>query len=360
MALAKRIATVSVPAAELDHLQQLLDRARSKLPRPWIWSSEGEADVLLIDVDSVYGHMDWLRAHGSGRRVISLTSNAAAEHDLLLLRPATLEGLVAALRGYEVAPQPLSRIEADEPVLEDVAPAAPVAPVRAAPAVQPITVQVPAVTAAAVAAAAPASNVIRLPEPPSDQSPERTLAEWCVPGALGRVMRLQRGELPALTIDVDNDCYYGPNVLKPLIPYCEGAIRREEWEVVSAPVLSGLREAGGSLPLGRLLWLYALTSSNGQLLPGLDLNGRYRLTRWPQAEREFPKHFRIATVMMRGTATLADISEQSTAPLADVIDFVNAYTVAGAVEMEGAAQPAANEAGATGLLARLRGRARRA
>jgi hypothetical protein len=354
MALAKRIATVSVPAAELDHVQQLLDRARSRLPRPWIWSSEGEADVLLIDVDSVYGHMDWLRAHGAGRRVISLTSNSAAEHDLLLLRPATLDGLVAALRGYEVSPQPAPIM--GEPPIED---ALKPEPIMAR--VQPITVQVPAVTAAAIAAVpAPTSNVVRLPEPPNDQSPSRTLAEWCVPGALGRVMRLQRGELPALTIDVDNDCYYGPNVIKPLAGYCEGSIRREEWEMVSAPVLAGLREAGGSQPLGRLLWLYALVSSNGQLLAGLEVNGRYRLTRWPQAEREFPKHFRIATVMMRGTASLSEISEQSTATLADVIDFVNAYTVTGAVEMEGASLPVAAEAGASGLLARLRGRVRRA
>jgi hypothetical protein len=354
MALAKRIAAISVPAAELDHLQQLLDRARPRLQRPWIWSSEAEADVLLIDVDSVYGHMDWLRAHGSGRRVISLSGNPAAEHDLLLLRPATLDGLVAALRGYEAPPQ--SAIAAQEPASGD---AVAMAPLMSK--VQPITVQVPAVTAAAIAAAAaPVSNVIRLPEPPNDQSPLRTLAEWCVPGALGRVMRLQRGELPAVTVDVENDCYYGPNVLKPLSDYCEGAIRREEWEVVSSPVLAGLREAGGSQPLSRLLWLYALVSSKGQLLAGLEANGRYRLTRWPQAEREFPKHFRIATVMMRGTATLTEISEQSTAALADVIDFVNAYTVAGSIEMEGASMPAAADAGAGGLLARLRGRVRRA
>lgn len=354
MALAKRIASVSIPAAELDHLQQLLDRARSRLQRPWIWSSEGEADVLLIDVDSVYGHMDWLRAHGSGRRVISLSANPAAEHDLLLLRPATLEGLVAALRAYELAPQAAPELK--EPAAGDAVAAEPFVAK-----VQPITVQVPAVTAAAIAAApAPVSNVIRLPEPPSDQSPLRTLAEWCVPGALGRVMRLQRGELPAITVDVENDCYYGPNVLKPLSDYCEGAIRREEWEVVSSPVLAGLREAGGSQPLSRLLWLYTLVSSKGQLLAGLEMNGRYRLTRWPQAEREFPRHFRIATVMMRGTATLAEISEQSTAALPDVIDFVNAYMVAGAIEMEGASMPAAAEAGATGLLARLRGRVRRA
>lgn len=354
MALAKRIAAISVPAAELDHLQQLLDRARPRLQRPWIWSSEGEADVLLIDVDSVYGHMDWLRAHGSGRRVISLSANPAAEHDLLLLRPATLDGLVAALRGYEAPAQ--SAIAAQEPASEDAVATAPIMSK-----VQPITVQVPAVTAAAIAAApAPVSNVIRLPEPPNDQSPLRTLAEWCMPGALGRVMRLQRGELPAITVDVENDCYYGPNVLKPLSDYCEGAIRREEWEVVSSPVLAGLREAGGSQPLSRLLWLYALVSSKGELLAGLEANGRYRLTRWPQAEREFPKHFRIATVMMRGTATLTEISEQSTAALADVIDFVNAYTVAGSIEMEGASMPAAADAGAGGLLARLRGRVRRA
>jgi hypothetical protein len=111
------------------------------------------------------------------------------------------------------------------------------------------------------------------------------------------------------------------------------------------------------LPLSRLIWLHTVINSHGHLLDGLDVNARYRLTRWPQIEREFPRHFRIATVMMKGPATLTEVADQSGSSIADVADFVNAYAMLGVVEPEGAqapASPAAAEASGGGLLARLR------
>ena len=51
----------------------------------------------------------------------------------------------------------------------------------------------------------------------------------------------------------------------------------------------------------------------------------------PQIEREYPKHFRIATVMMKGPAKLTEIAEQSGASLGDVTDFVNAGLATGVV-----------------------------
>src|SRR6185503_13044951 len=118
-------------------------------------------------------------------------------------------------------------------------------------------------------------------------------------------------------------------------PYCLGTIKRSEWKPVVASELAQLRgAAGGAQPLSRLIWLYTLLNSHGHLLAGLDINARYKLTRWPQIEREFPKHFRIATVMMKGPATLTDVADQSGATLSDVVDFVNAYSVIGVAEAE--------------------------
>jgi hypothetical protein len=151
--------------------------------------------------------------------------------------------------------------------------------------------------------------------------------------------------------------YYGPASLKALLPYCQGAVARGEWEPVSAAVIDGLRASGSGQPLTRLLWLFALSNSKGELMPGLDVNGRYKLGRWPQIEREFPKHFRIATVMMKGYASLNEIAEQSGAPLGDVFDFVNAYMVTGFAEAEGVA-PSTAEPG-RGWIGRLRARVRR-
>ena len=96
---------------------------------------------------------------------------------------------------------------------------------------------------------------------------------------------------------------------------------------------------------------------NGGLV-GLDPQGRFQLNKWPQTEREYPRHFRIATQMMRGPATVAEIAEASGVPAADVADFVNANLATGfaepVVEVPDAADEAPRARG--GLLGRLRNR----
>src|SRR3546814_15531102 len=77
-------------------------------------------------------------------------------------------------------------------------------------------------------------------------------------------------------------------------------------------------------------WSSDVSSSDlGELLPGYDPDGSYKLNKWPQTEREYPRHFRIATAMMKGPATLAEIAGASGMPVADVADFVNASLATG-------------------------------
>ena len=405
MAAAKRIAAVSIPQQELDQIKSLLEKARNEIPQSWSWSDYQAADVLLIDVDSIYGHMDWLKAQANGRRVLSLTNRAAGEHEIVLTRPVTHATVVAAFRelaadetrrergdagesasdahtdsvtsadlapasatdretaaapapGTEASPTaPAPRAEVPRADTSAPTPAArvdtptPVAPVPRAEVVAPAPTAMPA-------AATPASA----PEPvaPVHTGPidEGTLLEFCTPEQLPQPARIAAGSNPSLTLDLQNNCYFGPTTLKPLVPYCQGTIKRSQWEPVSGPVLQGLREAGGAQPLSRLLWLYTMVNSNGQLLPGLDLNARYKLAKWPQSEREYPKHFRIATAMMKGPAGLPEIADQSGAALADVIDFVNAYSVTGYVAAEGATAATPEMTQPAGLLSRLRARAK--
>jgi hypothetical protein len=117
------------------------------------------------------------------------------------------------------------------------------------------------------------------------------------------------------------------------------------------PALSA--QLGGSQPWARLGWLCALGGGNGALAPGYGPNDNYKLLKWPQTEREFPKHFRIATVMMKGPANLSEIAEQSGVSLAEVIDFVNACLASGVAEADGQA-PAAADPNKGGLLGRFR------
>jgi hypothetical protein len=352
MAPAQRIAAVSVTPADLDQVKQQLERVKAQLPHPWHWANESEADVLLIDVDSVYGHMDWLRAHAAGRRIIALTSHKGGDYEVLLSRPVTADAVLAAFREIDgtvdLRPAPATA-PAAVPAAPAPRPAAAPAPVAAAP--KPVPAPAPV-------AAAPAAAPEPAPEPPKPVATELTLIEFFSPETLPHAARLHQGEHPSLTIDVASQTYYGPTGLKPLIPYCTGLIARKAWEPVSNTVLQGLK-AAGSQPLSRLVWLFALVNSNGQLLPGLDVNGRFKLVKWPQIEREYPKHFRIATIMMKGPATLSDIADQSGAALADVIDFVNAYSATGFVSAEGVAPVAVEPIAPSGLIARLRARAKR-
>src|SRR5690606_40499573 len=116
-------------------------------------------------------------------------------------------------------------------------------------------------------------------------------------------------------------------------------------------------DAGAPQPLLRLVWLGGLVSGEGRLLPGYDPDAKYQLTRWPQTEREFPRHFRIATAMMKGPAKLEEIAATSGIALAEITDFVNANLATGIAEAvpEQPAEPS-TPARPGGLLGRLRGR----
>jgi hypothetical protein len=198
------------------------------------------------------------------------------------------------------------------------------------------------------------------PVPAAAVATELPLSDYCVAEALPGASRVVRGDAPALTIDPHAGVYYGPTGLRALEPYCREPIPRSAWEPISSAVLEGLRAAGGGLPLSRLVWLDALVSGNGQLLGGYDGQTRFKLTRWPQTEREYPRHFRIATVMMRGPATLDEIATQSGVAVGEVADFINASLVSGFGEAENAApMPAPLDGQGSSLLSRLRQRVAR-
>ena len=153
-------------------------------------------------------------------------------------------------------------------------------------------------------------------------------------------------------IDPVGKIFHADASLRALAPYCSRIVTREQWQDVSPAKLAELQAAGKAQPYARLLWLCHALGSNGHLAAGLDINAKYKLARWPQIEREFPKHFRIATVMIKQPANLTEIAEQSGAPLADVIDFTNAYNAIGYIEVEGVVT-APNRCSVTVVVARF-------
>ncbi|MDY0021111.1 hypothetical protein [Arenimonas caeni] len=316
--------------------------AQANAGNRWQLASESEAGVVVVDMDSMYGQMSLMKALSNGKVVVALTAGARADTDYRLDRPVTADGVATLLAQIEAgAPSPTP-----EPAPEPEPVAAPV--VEAAPAPVAAAEQVPE------PAPAPAPVADPIPEPEPAPQAEPRLAAFLRPGALAGPVRVQVEGAPALVIDPANKVYFSGPALKPLLPYATADIHEADLQPVDPATLPALAsELGGSHPLGRLAWILALGGHNGSLAPGNGLNDRYKLLKWPQTEREFPRHFRIATVMMKGPALLTDIAEQSGASLAEVCDFVNASLAVGVAEPD-LMLPSEPEPAKGGLLGRFR------
>jgi hypothetical protein len=337
------------PATEAA-LKAAFMEANERLSGRWLLLPETQADHIVVDMDSMYGPMSWLRLHASGKKVVGLTSAPRAQTDFRLGRPFNADSFLALLE----------QIQAD-------AGAPDATPADAAPGTPPpapaASDSVPTPAPAPPAQAAPDTGAPAVPAPPEPAPPPApeaapaTLFAWLSSGQLRGRVRYRRPSGPTLLIDADAPAYHGPATLKPLVQYFEGAVSAGDFERLDdAAWAQEAATAGAAQPLARLVWLGALVSGQGSLLPGHDPEARYQLTRWPQTEREFPRHFRIATAMMKGPATLQEIASASGIPLAEIADFVNASLATGVAEAvpEPPPEPATPSRG--GLLGRLRGR----
>lgn len=320
-------------------------QANARVGNHWLVTPETEASVLVIDMDSMYGQMSLMKAIGTGKILVALTAGGRADTDYVLQRPVTADSLVALFE----------QISAGTPA--PVAPPAPEPVAKPEPTPEPAPVVAAAPPAPAVETPAPAAPRVTSEQPaftPPARQAEPRLADYLRPGALPGPVRLQLAGSPDLVLDPATQTYYSGAALKPLLPYANAIIREADLAPVDPAQLPALAtQLGGSQPWARLAWLCALGGGNGALAPGYGPNDRYKLLKWPQTEREFPKHFRIATVMMKGPANLSEIAEQSGVSLAEVIDFVNASLMVGVAEPDGAA-PAPADAGKGGLLGRFR------
>lgn len=395
------------PATE-SALQTAFKVANAQLGGHWNLVPEQQADFVVVDMDSMYGPMSWLRLHASGKSVIALTAAQRTQADYLLAHPfsadsmSTLLGEIATLSGHAIAkatpaaaptaveipkqprtdptaalpdvvvdlletdlaqakaaaqqaapapvaaPPPAAVPAPAAPAPVAAAPAAPVTPAPAAPAPAPIA---PAAAPAPVAAAPAVAN----PAVPSITARGDGLLDWLVAGRLRGLLRVGSGE-ERLLIDADQRKYHGPSALKPLAALFDRGFAPSEFELLPAAQWdSAAAQLGASMPLARLVWFGNLLAGHGRLAPGYDPQRRYRMTKWPQTEREYPKHFRIATVMMKAPATVTEIAEASGVTEAEVADFINANLATGFAEAEGDPTPA-EPAKSGGLFGRLRGR----
>ncbi|WP_220479126.1 hypothetical protein, partial [Marilutibacter spongiae] len=222
----------------------------------------------------------------------------------------------------------------------------------AAPAAPPRPTPTPAVAPPPVATPAPAPAA-RAPEPAT--STAGSLAVWLVDNRVQGRVRLERGGQTVL-IDAPAGQYHAGTALKPLAPLFEGPVSASDFQALDdAAWRAAVEGAGEAQPLTRLAWLGGLLAGQGRVVGGYGIDSRFHMVKWPQTEREYPKHFRISTVMMKGPATLGEIAAASGVPEADVADFINANLATGFAEEYREPEPEADQA-KSGLFGRLRGR----
>src|SRR5690606_6474522 len=84
------------PATEAALRAAFLE-ANARLGQRWALVPDAEASHVVVDMDSMYGPMSWLRLHAAGRQVIGLTSAPRTQTDYRLGRPFDVEQLAALL-----------------------------------------------------------------------------------------------------------------------------------------------------------------------------------------------------------------------------------------------------------------------
>lgn len=321
---------------------------------------ESDAEALIIDADSIYGQMGLMQAQNSGKVLIAITAGSRVDADHRLSSPVSEEALAellgrvsaraprpaatAAAAAAASAPAPAAATARDDAKQSPATAPSPQASAKGAP--SPAPAPIPAAPPQAAAASDTAKS-----EAPRD----RSLFEHLQPGMLSQPVMIERGSAPALVIDPSSRTYLGGASLKPYVEYLSAPIPSEALKPVPAARLADLEvQLGGRQPIQRLLWLAALYAGEGQLI-GFDAGTRFKLGKWPQIEREFPKHFRIATVMMKAPATVDEIAAASGASREEVCDLLNAYLATGFAEPEQVQASVAAETARTGLLDRLRG-----
>jgi hypothetical protein len=343
----RTIAVTGASEQDTARINALLERHRHKLSSLWESGRAADADLLLVDIESMYGQMDWLRARSRGRLVIAYTSaTEPLEPEFSLRKPVISADLVALLNrisdgmngGKPEAPTPM--YPANSATYE-------AAPVRESGGT------LPANDAIVVTAPPVAPPVV--PQAVEPAKPETFLVEELlgVLDASEGPVRLVCEGLPSIIIDPTRQRWYAGVSLKPLTGWSKHPVRRDELIRLDAEEFAAAVEILPAQAYSRLIWFARLARSEGNLDPGLPAGARYRLTRWPQVEREFPKHFRIATAMMSGIGTIDEIASQSKAGTGDVVDFINAYNALGYVKCE-SMLPVTSPNDRTGLLERVR------
>lgn len=185
------------------------------------------------------------------------------------------------------------------------------------------------------------SEIIETPEPVQVEAAEvvevgpvnaaEALALALVQGTFSSPRKLVGPDGAELVVDPQKDVYhFEATALKPLAALLQQPA--SAWTPIYSEALNAARAANPAQPLGRLRWYAGFIATPGILGRKLIRSERYKLSRWPETEREYPKHFRLAKEMVKDYATLDEIVAASGMTYEEVVDYMNGSFAGGRLE----------------------------
>ena len=184
-------------------------------------------------------------------------------------------------------------------------------------------------------------ETIEAPEPVQVETPEtvvvgpvnaaEALALALVQGTFSSPRKLVGPDGAELVVDPQKDVYhFEATALKPLAALLQQPA--SAWTPIYSEALNAARAANPAQPLGRLRWYAGFIATPGILGRKLIRSERYKLSRWPETEREYPKHFRLAKEMVKDYATADEIVAASGMTYEEVVDYMNGSFAGGRLE----------------------------
>lgn len=204
----------------------------------------------------------------------------------------------------------------------------------------PATAPIETVEAVATAEPAPASIAEDTEIPPVNAAEALALAISL--GTFSSPRRLTGADGAQLIVDPENNAYhFESTALKPLAALLAQAAT--DWQPVYSEAVKAARATHPAQSMERLRWFAGLVATPGILSRKLSSSGAYRLARWPETEREFPKHFRIAKAMAKNAMGIDEIVAESGMPHEEVVDYINASFAASRLATAGTPNESAAE-----------------
>src|SRR5690554_4860108 len=96
--MALTLGFTSMDKATETALRAAFAEANESLQGSFTLTDDSSAGFVVIDMDSMYGPMGWLRLHAAGKQVVGLTAAARTQADFRLGRPFDTAAMVELLR----------------------------------------------------------------------------------------------------------------------------------------------------------------------------------------------------------------------------------------------------------------------